>query len=1669
MHVDNIFEAGKITFLQPLNNPMSFNALFKVAPTEGNLVYEYNPFRNYRLTKDMFEYGGHYYTREELANMGITTGGNSWSGIPADQDVPLLMQAGCLVDFETEQLSFDVNHPVDVLPQYSYDGSVNLILNDGKNIPRLINSRFTSIGMNKYKVIDRKDDNDTNIYDQGSQFDVDTSLYKRVVEIPELDFLGVSSGGNMSVGNYTFYFKYSDADGNETDFVAESGIVSMFVGTELNGIVGGRQDENTYKLVKFFMRNIDASYSYVYVYYVRNTADIQGEVIKKAYKINKKYEVSKQLNCQITVTGYEEVEELTLEDINIQYCIASSVVAQASCQNRLFLGNIYRPNIDYKELSDLSLRFCPIIHRKEEIYEGISFDYTEEARNTYCDPNFIYKYTGYANGGEMYCFAVVYILSDNTLSPAFYVRGASDVSDGEGQYTRIPIYQDVGGGVRRRIYISSNEETGEIVSSNESGDEATNYEINNLNCQNAWGIISTNVPSAGDRNDSNSIYGIKMYIDPADRQDLMDALSAVGIKGFFFVRQSRIPLTLCQALTIGIDKYSKTPVVPASTTVMKQYYPDLDTGETGVVDDEICYITERFLSNDRKITNDFVDRLYMLSNNNVANKGAICPDYDCNIGYFNNIFNGSNFYVNEANFKPMTKFLTMDGVDPRHLYTDVVTNDEFDNGTAQSIAVVTVNDGAPAVATANYTWRAMAGTAEESYRFEYLERENKVDSADNLVRGLWGNYLGIDGYEGECKIINIKSPEAVDASIYDRMQVRHADKTPYRAISKRYSIKAFYKEDGSIKDSNGFDNELGILYRGDSFICTFTHRFNRNFQDPESPINDKIVDEDTWINNYTASSNENYDRINRGDLNAVQMGIWITFPVVSYKNLNVRSLDNSYPGEEALTGHKRGFYPYYADSPEGSYKIPESMFINQGLSVNLSERWNIPVPDVPYIKNEFQTRILYSDVHVNDAFKNGFRVFQATHFKDYPRTYGCIIKLVELSGGLLCVYEHGVVYIPVNERVEAGNGSGGSVFINTQNVLPDNPRVISDTFGSQWKESVIKTPYGIYGVDTVGKKIWRTDGTTFEIISDFCIQEFLNLNISLTERELLPIIGVRNVKSHYNRFKQDVMFTFYDNTVGFEEKVWSICYNELLKFWVTFYSWIPSYSANIDNIYFSFDRDTSKWISKLGISNKGNSFSHGIVLTNNIIKGGGVIGQLDIVGVEFPAVGTDISYSKEFTLERDNFGYYKMFNINGNTLSFNGDYNSLLANIFVIDKNTGRRVFLNRDNPNFKDTIVYELNIRCKITLNYDGDDNNIKWHVNGWNENQQLGMGYYDCSVAVIPQDNIKYLTTDFWKHGQAGIIDIADKLKPTVWYGKLHPFEFEFVVVDDSAMHKIFDNLEIIGNMAEPESFHYEVVGDAYSFMDDKVSMYFRQEALRALYQYNGSNILYDHDFWNREAKQRKRVDEVTGEEYIDKTTMFPFYYMRTDTFNNVEDYYKAVTAPNKDYNYLSGTEVTYNKTMDEYHLWVHSKAVDIKSQSRLRGNMWYLEDKWYVEIAPINFVQKNEIEWRKGSVDCINDQGLPDKMPVIPIPVSNSPCPNDLINTNISNDDFPKELKMLGYNTGDIDTSDWGNDYVNDARMRYETKVRDKWCRIRIRYSGKKLVIVQAVRTMFTQSFI
>ena len=1975
----------EVSWVPVLSKDISLGSHYKIVPTEGYIAWEYNPLRNYRLNENMYEKDGKYYTTKEFLKLNPTVSieGTITTDLPNGWT---LREAGELVDFITNELSFSLSHPVEILPQYSYDGSVNLILNDGLNIPRLINSRFTVTGRNTYKVVDRKGDNDTNIYDQGDQFDVDTSLFKNVNKIPKLEYLGTSNG-NMKIGNYHFYFKYADADGNESDWVAESGLVSLFIGNTPQSVNTGIRDENSIKSVRFKLSNIDIGYSYVKIYYTRYSADIDSNFVVQAKRIDKNFIINNSGTCTILITGDENETEVTLEEINSSFDVISNAKTQCTAANRLFMANIHKTRVEYDMLSKLSLCFCP--YKAEEDYplsdNGITETYDIYANSDgYYDSQYIYDKTGYWPG-ELYRLGVVYILKDGSLSPVFNIRGATNIPI-KSNATNVNNYYHVDkefakGTALKEILpkIEYSEEDFMIIggtAANENAKGVIQLSTDFYNAKNAFPVLGINITA-----NHQVIKELRKYS-----------------KGFFFVRQKRIPLTLAQGIVVGLDNESRTPTLPTLGGILNNVNVDSSFVETSDIND-INYISEGFLSRyffsmkkkemgigkkiliavgvvavlaaaavatvftcgaagvaigaglaaaitagaastaaalgtigivagatiatvataaaveatvmaarqkrnkraakaikgrnepipkgyerseqseSRKLVNDLADR-YIIKDGSKNSPGAlIMPDYQVNQLYYNQFLTGDKFTVRLTHEQPSTNFLN-DGYfssDWRHFYVDKYQIQK--DNRAYKVELVGVPDGCPIKMIGNTKYCARAGYPEEAYKYEfqgvaYEDTENKKANSD-IVRGNYGSFVGMNGYKGHATDqVDIMIPGYRENNLFEYLQLRAQDTSAFYAISDRIDINNLSKGTNLLQEHEDEVSDFSnTYYRGDCYVCQYTHRIVRNFNDPSAPYNDKIVDENSWKDNYDPDKPEKLSEINLGDVNAVQLGLWLTFQLRSSYNLNIRTIDKSNVDESLMCGNYRSFYPHYGQLASGGQKIPDSAQYNKGFTKSVSEKYYFEVPDIPYIKQEFQNRIVFSDIHINDAYKNGFRVIRTMNHKDYPMTHGSITKLVELKNALLIVFEHGIGMVSINNNAE-----------HSSQILSDL-NIISDTYGSQWKDSIIKTPSGVYGVDTVAKKIWRVKEGQIELISDMRVQEFLNQNISLSERELTPIIGVRNVKTFYNAFKHDVMFTFYDNLHGTSEKSWNLCWNEILGIFTTFYSWIPSEMQNIDNIPFSFDRDTVKAIGKLGISDHANDYSDGVTLSNNVIyikestfnpdlnqytapsfeikNKDPEITYLDKQGEEqhytfLTSIPQDSGYTNtttlnsvvnnprfigflhldnrilpdgktkyhvEYELMRDRQGNHQAFEIvntkiavakvnellKSNVTYVNVSYLALKEGFYVedllselyyrnkagnsfadvdsnkitpdmamykanSDKIEGTRLInkakvlqlLNQYGPNwpigndvsglrdtaqhcgylrdvdvnsmpdlsgdtidntskyhnikistlwllqpeggnrihtklpiFKnvagkrlllpknlqvnpDKIVRYLNIKAKVfvessNIEMNAQESYYNQFANGDHDVCMIDAGYFESSVAITTSFNLSLLSADFWKHGQAGLIDISDKIYPTYWYGKQHPFEFECVVVDDPSVHKIFTNLELVSNKVKPESFHYEVVGDVYDFAEDKPTMYFRQEALKALYQYNGYDIEYNPNFLQVEPKQHNRSAEL------------PKYYSRWDGINEIYDSYKRFSAPmGFNYDHLAGAEIVYYPTRNEFRVWNHVEAIDVDSLSQdlatsvIKANCRYLEDKWLVSINPIIVTYKNEVDKSKVepgtsifSKDAfgvykystwVDNYDKTTKLP--PINIQGTKLEEKLGN----NIEFPggengkdNALYQL-YDLSAWNQGQWRPIDPTKNKDRRETDVRGKFVKVRIRYSGEELAIIDFLNTIYQISF-
>lgn len=1616
---------------------------------KGYMAWEYNPFHNFRITdtKTVTQINS-----EESSNV----------------------EAGSIVDLDTPLLNFDLEHPVTMDIQPSYDGTVNVIFNDNKNVPRLINSRFSTTELNTYELVDRVGDNDTNIYDQDS-FDLDSSLYKRINSIPTVKFIGVNSSGQLKVGNYNFYFKYSDADGNETDFVADSGVVAIFKGNDCDpfSIDGGISDENAFKAVSFQLNNIDYSYNYITVYYTRNTGDSYQTRSTKAYKINDKYIVKHQI-CTINVTGLEDSTEIPISEINNQFFQVNKAKTSAQCQNRLFLGNVSKPDTPYKDLTDISLRMLPILNSvdSKNTIGQVEYNYVDDSSlinsYEYYNTKNIYYNVGYWDN-EIYRLGVVYIMSDNSLSEVFNIRGGNNIKN-------ITDYTINNSEINPEALYNNNGDRQYITI-----DEDTNCIHGGKPLENSKGVVRFM------KNTDNSEYinYIQVLVPTVILKYLKDTYD---IKGLFFVRQKRNPTLLAQAFTMSYDAEAQCPAIYCRDTNYIESFltqrPVETTNKKGIATTINNYLESKQAG---KLVHDYDKHLCILKNtkSNGDIITAICPEFMINQSRYNALFTGTDYVI-----ESVSKYGGLEWQDNNHRMYNAIGGKTINyKGKAK---IISVTDDTPSVAIDNTIFRSKLGDAEEVYQFRYIEANNRSKSdAYNLVRGIYSPYLGIvsRGNISYNSIINIYIPGYSESQMNNYFAIRYDDNTAYYSIGDRIDINTAI-HDWKHLDSNE-SYQYTTLARGDCYLCTFTHRLNRNFADSSNPYNDEILDENTWKNNYDANNSEKLQRINRGDVNAVQLGSWITFKLRSSTNLSIRSIDESNINEKGIFGRPRAWYPYQQDLISGNNKIPESYLYNDGLRSTLNEKYYFNVPEVPYIKNIYQNRIIYSDISINDAYRNGYRIFKSTNYVDYTKEYGSIIKLVPMGSSLICVFEHGVVLLPVNERIQTGEGDGGAIFINTKNVLPENPQIVlSDMIGSQWAESVVKTPYAVYGVDTVAKKIWRTDGKNLETISDFKVNKFLVDNLSLSERETTPIIGIRNVKTHYNANKNDVMFTFYDQKYGFEDKAWNLCYNEITKSFITFYSWLPSYSANIDNIFFTFDRSVSKYIAKLGLNDMMSNSKSGLVVSTNILPVNSLGNNMNVImsikGIYDRYIPENIGQTKvtleilpglnhsekyvQFqysTQEEDsvvskssmilpNINIDSSGNIEEGKAYIEVKISDILAewnkrqleeekNNVAIDK---REYLVPQDISQAGLSSYYKIykilnnkllaiNIRATLGTEESGS-------ISTFNKTTLINSGYYDFTLYFTFSEffynkqntevtkKLPAFLTNFWKHGQAGIIDTQEHIKPCYWYNKQHPFEFEFVVKDNSVKQKIWDNLQIISNKAEPESFHFEINGDSYEFSKDKPNMWYRQELTKNTYQKLGSDITYDHLY-----NDSKRG--VTPQQHF-KSTIFPLYYNRLDSVNEIEDYYHSMRSPSdRDYSRLSGSEIVRYEDLNQYNIATHVKNLPIPKHGVIKGNSYYQEDEWYIQIPSINIAQKNETTWKDGKPSIVLNW-----------------IPNDLDKTEISDEDLPNT-----YNLGNVDTTGW--------TYRQQIPMKDKYIKIKIRYTGNDLAIITGILTTYRLSYV
>lgn len=1520
---------------------------------------------------------------------------------------------GTISDFivDNSKLKLDLSNPVDIECQQSYDGSVNLILNDDKNPPRIINSRITKLENNRYKIINRNQKKQSNLYDE-DLLDQETRLFRNIQVIPKLTLNKVSSYGQMQGGNYIFYLKYLDSDFNETDIVAETGIISVFKGnTNTPKTCSGTViDERTDKSIVLSLTNIDTSFTYFNLYYIRNTCDKNGILVQKAFKILENYEIEQESRL-ISITGYEETEEISVEDINIQYNYVDNVKTQAQVQNMLFFGNVDKPLDKTKELRNLSLH---IIAEEMQDETGIGFISPEsftiskekdESQTEYYSPLNIYYKLGYVPG-ELYRFGIVYIFNDDHLSPVYGLRGCDFNKNGsdEKNYKFEGKIEDI---------------------------EITDF-LDTANLVNTYGVfrfsVNTNIIDYTENRENVRPLGIKFSIPEL----VINELKKYNIKGYFFVRQKRIPNFLAQGFSIGVDQASSVPAL-----------------RNGTDNESPVYISESFINKSGILTTEYKSRV--VKSNIISSSGLLCLDSYVN-KQLQSLFDGSEFRISMS-----TEFENeLKTTKTRIYYPKYKSNAQNETSVTK---LVYVDSEIPSRIIDNYSYSTKAGSQEEIKNLVSFGK-GVTDKKDfyGYIRGIFAPFLGVQGTLQDNCIYNIYSSNYNESFIKEYFTIRMNDKSPFYAVSSRYSInndtelteveyepevtlncpirntylsdykwlidirqylnecynhdkldEEFFDKDiekltdadiielyntNKIPDSIQYTlqtklYEVPLVFRGDCFTSTVCIRMQRNFTSLTVPTNDTIIDINCWKDNFKGGrSTENWDYINKADIDAVPIGTWFIYKCISNYNLGLRSIDTFNTDEISLMGNPRSFYPLSDISTKAANKIPESNLLNSGYNVTLGVKRNYAFKEIPYVKDIFDTRIMFSNIEVDGDFKNSYRIFQGLSYQDFDRQYGGIVKILPWENQILCVFEHAIAIIPVNEKALLQTTTGQNIHMYGAGVLQKQITIITDKYGSTWKDSIVRTPNSLYGVDTYAKKIWRLSRNGLELISDFNIQRYLHDNINLKELEKEVILGYRNVKTHYNAYKNDIMFTFYNR-----DKIWNICYNEVLNKWVTRYSWTPLLSDNIDNSYFSFDLLKTRVFGIINNNLRNQESSE--IWPGKPWNGTWIYSDNDETLTETPLslfMNSEYDYFNTKHIKITGYSWNNTTNSIEEKVVYDSDISDDLSNPIIIKTNDGTKEFANIIVYNIpKDIVSKDINEDSSVKAKYEFYNNSVKdkfttikfkstpfdpshlyyiinitYRPYLFAQTSAETIEYVESSAdrtynvgLVIPYnamgDSFKNgwnnaLYSSIFVHGRANIIDEINyeddnpdnQILPTKWYNKQEPFEFEFIVNSPKGIHKIFDNLVIISNNVEPDSLEIEIVGDVYDFDKQGIYKYFKNK---------------------------------------DKSSVKP---------NIIPE--EMSISDGKYYN----TEVVYDNIKNEYFLKIHQDCLNIgdKKYGRRLGNIYYNNDVWYTVIQPIYY--RDHGKWRS-------------------------------------------------------------------------TRVRDKYARIRIKYKGDKLVTITALQTLMTQSYV
>ena len=90
---------------------------------------------------------------------------------------------------------------------------------------------------------------------------------------------------------------------------------------------------------------------------------------------------------------------------------------------------------------------------------------------------------------------------------------------------------------------------------------------------------------------------------------------------------------------------------------------------------------------------------------------------------------------------------------------------------------------------------------------------------------------------------------------------------------------------------------------------------------------------------------------------------------------------------------------------------------------------------------------------------------------------------------------------------------------------------------------------------------------------------------------------------------------------------------------------------------------------------------------------------------------------------------------------------------------------------------IYEVNPESIVLITFEENGHVTELKLSS-SLNDEESLNKNDSTFKYLNLRNSEGSRMYLWKHGQSGIYDCQEKIKPTNWYGKQHEWNFEFIV---------------------------------------------------------------------------------------------------------------------------------------------------------------------------------------------------------------------------------------------------------------------------------------------------